>query len=178
LAQLIVVSGIPGTGKSLLAERAGQALGIAVLSKDVVEATLWRSGIRREQRSGWIAYDLLSALAEAVLRSGTSVIIDSVAGPESVRRQWQEIAEGAGAAFRVVECVCSDLALQRARLSDRRRDIAGWYELSWEEVEASRTSFAPWTIERLVLDAVRTPEENERALLRYLAGAHASASPR
>ena len=42
------------------------------IAKDVVEATLWRSGIGREQRSGWAGYELLGSLAEAQLAVGTS----------------------------------------------------------------------------------------------------------
>ena len=62
---LILVSGLPGAGKSTLAEGLGRALGCPVFAKDWLEAALWRSGVRREQGSGWAGYELLTALAES-----------------------------------------------------------------------------------------------------------------
>jgi predicted kinase len=61
--RLVVFSGLPGTGKSALAAGLGSAMSIPVLTKDIVEAALWRNGVGRDQRSGWIAYELLTALA-------------------------------------------------------------------------------------------------------------------
>ena len=40
--KLIVFSGLPGTGKSALAEAVGRELGIPVFAKDWLEATLLR----------------------------------------------------------------------------------------------------------------------------------------
>ena len=79
MTALIVVSGLPGTGKSTIAEHAARLVGGALIGKDVVEAALWRSGIGREQKSGWAGYEILSALAGAHLRVGTSVVLVSVA---------------------------------------------------------------------------------------------------
>jgi predicted kinase len=166
--RLIAFSGIPGTGKSVLAEMAARELGIALVSKDIVEATLWRNGVGREQRSGWIAYELLTALAEAQLMASGAVIIDSVAPKESVRGQWRDMAERSGAVFQVIECVCSDAALHRQRLSVRERGIPGWYELTWDEIERVGASYEPWTDQRLVLDAVQPLEDNARTMLRFL----------
>jgi len=42
---LVVFTGIPGTGKTTLAEQAARWLGAPLFSKDEIEATLWRSGI-------------------------------------------------------------------------------------------------------------------------------------
>jgi hypothetical protein len=70
----------------------------------------------------------------------------------------------------VVECVCSDEALHRARLSGRQRGIPGWHELEWSEVERVRSYYVPWDEPRLALDAVRPFEENLREAMRYVEG--------
>ena len=165
---LVVFSGVPGTGKSTLATHAARVLGCPWFAKDEIEAALRRVGIGPEQRSGWAAYELLGTLAEAQLRLGQSAVLDSVATFERIRTSWRELAARHGAAFRVVECVCSDEALHRSRLEGRRRGIPGWYEVDWTEVERVRAGYEPWWDERLVLDAVRPAEENVRALEEYL----------
>jgi SpoVK/Ycf46/Vps4 family AAA+-type ATPase len=43
--KLIIFSGLPGTGKSALAEAVGRELGIPVFAKDWLEATLLRSKV-------------------------------------------------------------------------------------------------------------------------------------
>jgi predicted kinase len=165
---LVVVGGVPGTGKSTVAEHAARIVHGAVIAKDVVEATLWRSGIGRDQRSGFAGYEVLSSLAEAQLRVGGSAVLDSVAAYDRLRDGWRELAERNGARFVGVECVCSDERVHRARVDGRERGIPGWYELTWADVEEVRSRYEPWRAEHLVLDAVRPFEENLAALAAYL----------
>ncbi len=167
---LVVFSGLPGTGKSRLAEAAARELGWPVFAKDRLEAALWRSGIGREQGAGWAGYELLSVLAEGQLQFGQGAILDSVAGFERVRQGWRSLAQRHGVPFRAIECVCSDEAQHRARLAGRQRGIPGWYELDWAEVERVRASYEPWQTPRLVVDSARPLSENQAAVLAYVKG--------
>ena len=167
---LILFSGLPGTGKSTLAGAVGRALSCPVFAKDWLEAALWRSGVGREQGSGWAGYELLTTLAEGQLRLGQSAILDCVAGREPLRRQWRALAGEHGAAFHPVECVCADVALHQARLAGRQRGIPGWYELDWAEVERVRAAYEPWETGRYVLDLARPLADNLAAALAYVKG--------
>jgi predicted kinase len=91
---------------------------------------------------------------------GQSVILDSVAGTPSIRDTWRGLSERYEAQWRVIECICSDEALQRARLKDRRRNIPGWHELEWSEVQRVKQYYLPWEEEHLVLDMAQPFEEN------------------
>lgn len=84
----MIFSGVPGTGKSSLAEHAARQLGAVLLSKDIIEAALRRSEIGSAQNSGWAAYEVMTALAGQQLRLGRSVVLDSVAKTESIRSTW------------------------------------------------------------------------------------------
>ena len=46
--QLIVVAGLPGSGKSTVAEALSGALSLPVFSIDPIEAAMWRGGLARE----------------------------------------------------------------------------------------------------------------------------------
>ena len=167
--QLIVISGLPGTGKSSLADALGRNLGMPVFAADWVQATLKRShlGIGAE-RLGFAGYELLSMLAERQLRLGQSAILDSVASIEPVREAWRRSAAIYGARWRVIECICSDEAVHRKRLENRQRDIPGWPELEWREVERVREYFVPWTDERLILDVLEPQAEIIWRALEYV----------
>ena len=78
-----------------------------------------------------------SSLAERQLMLGQSVILDSVAGTETIRRMWRQLAEQYDAGWRVIECICSDESLYCSRLKTRKRNIPGWHELEWSDVEKS-----------------------------------------
>jgi predicted kinase len=161
--KLIIFSGLPGTGKSKLAETIGRDMGIPVFAKDWLEAALLRSDLKQiadAKSLGFAGYELLTILAERQLLLGQSVILDSVAGTQSIRDTWRELSEQYKATWRVIECICSDEGLHRARLMDRKRNIPGWHELEWSEVERVKQYYLPWEEEHLVLDMVQAFDEN------------------
>jgi len=94
--KLIVFSGLPGTGKSMLAEKIGEQFCIPVFAKDWLEAVLLQNGLQltRDGKSlGYVGYELLTTLAERQLMLGQSVILDSVASIQNVRDAWKSLAE-------------------------------------------------------------------------------------
>jgi predicted kinase len=169
--QLIVFSGLPGAGKSSIAEAVARELSIPVFSKDWLEATLIRCGLKPPSNGpllGPAGYQLLTTLAERQLQLGQSVILDSLASTLSIRAEWRTLALSYQAVWRVIECVCSDEATHHARLQVRERGIPGWHELDWSEVERVKAYYAPWDEDRLILDAVNALEDNIAAALHYL----------
>ena len=167
---LIVFSGLPGAGKTALAEAVGRELGIPVFAKDWLEATLLCCELapaNQDKPLGMAGYELLNTLAERQLILGQSVILDSVATTASIRAKWRELAAEYAARQLVIECVCSDEAVHRSRLGGRRRNIPGWHELEWAEVERVKSYYCPWEQDHLVLDAVQPFEKNLAAALAY-----------
>ena len=170
--KFIVFSGLPGTGKSTLAEAVGRTLSISVFAKDWLEATLLRSELvasSPDKPLGSAGYHLLTTLAERQLILNQSVILDSVASTQTIRNTWRRLSEQYRAEWRVIECVCSDESLHRSRLVMRQRNIPGWHELRWSDVENVKQYFAPWEGERLVLDMQVPLDENFRKSIAYCA---------
>ena len=168
--KLIIFSGLPGTGKSSLAEAIARQLSIPVFAKDWLEATLLRSELiasNAEKLLGSAGYELLTILAERQLMLGQSAILDSVASTQSIRNTWQQLCDRYGAQWRVIECICSDESFHRARLAKRQRKIPGWHELEWPEVQKVKGYFSPWKGEHLVLDMMQPFEKNLSKAMLY-----------
>ncbi len=165
---LIVVSGLPGSGKSTIADALGRALSVPVFSVDPIEAAIWRSGVPASHETGVAAYEVAATLAEHQMRLGMDAIVDAVSAVEIARDMWREAARRAGADLRVIEVVCSDETVHRQRLESRRRDIRGFYEPTWEQVLARRAEYGPWREQRLVLDSATDLPGNVARALAYV----------
>lgn len=163
------MAGLPGSGKSALAEDLASALGCAVLSVDPVEAAMWRAGVSRDQPTGLAAYVIVEALAAEQLRLGQTVVVDAVNAVEPAREQWRRLAERTRATLRFIEVRCSDEQEHRRRLEARGRRFDDFPEPTWEAVLDVRMGFAPWLDPRLVIDSMAPRGDNLRIALADLA---------
>lgn len=168
---LVVVSGLPGVGKSAVADAVGHALRAPVVSVDPIDAAMRRAGIGPDQPTGLAAYVVAEALARHTLALGIDVVIDAVNAVEPAQDQWIGVASDLGTPLRVMEVVCSDTGLHRARLAARIRDLPGFPEPTWDEVLRVRASFEPWTVDRLLLDSVDDLAGNVSRALAYVGAA-------
>lgn len=167
-AVLVVMSGLPGAGKSAIADAVGRALGAPVLSVDPIEAAIWRCGIPPSFETGVTAYDVAAVLAEHQLGMGLTVITDSVSSLEVARTMWRQAAARAGSGLAIIEVICSDENVHRQRLASRQRVIPGFPDPSWEDVKMRRAEWEPWDDPRLVVDTMRSINENVAEALDYL----------
>ena len=166
--KLIVFSGLPGAGKSAVAESIAAGLGIPMFAKDWLEAPLLSSGLVSRDQLGSMGYELLTTLARQQLLMGQSAILDSVASTTRIRNSWCELAREHDAEWLVIECICSDEAVHRERLAQRRRAIPDWPELEWADVARVRGYFEPWFEDRLVLDSVEPISANVERAIAYV----------
>jgi predicted kinase len=162
---LILMSGLPAVGKSVLADALGQHLGAPVLSVDPIEAAILRCGIERSFQTGVAAYEVAASLAAHQLALGLDVIGDAVNSLEVGREMWRKAAREVGAPWRVIHVVCSDVAAHRSRLARRQRNLPGFAEPSWADVERRSQEFEPWPEPTLLVDGADDLGSNlERAI--------------
>ena len=158
MRRLIVTAGLPGSGKSAVAEGLSKALGAPLLSIDPIEAAMWRAGIPNNL-TGIAAYEIAAAVAEENLMLGLTVIVDAVNPVEAARATWVRLAERQLSSLLFVECVCSDTDIHRERIEDRIRGIVGMSEITWERVEERRAEYEPWSMDHITVDSAnKSPE--------------------
>ncbi len=139
------MAGLPGSGKSTVAEQLARQWGIAVVSVDPLESAILRAGIDDDQPTGLAAYLVAETIADAVLRAGQSIIVDAVNAVAPARDQWVMLGDRIGVEVRFIETFCSDAAVHRQRLEERRRDLAHLAEPTWHAVEQSLDEYDAWS---------------------------------
>lgn len=142
---LVVFSGVPGSGKSAVAEGVGAALDVPVFAVDWLLGALSPFGGRHRLDLLSIGAELLTTLAYRELVAGRSAIIDTTSEDAGSRARWESLAAAAAAVFVPVVCVCSDPALHRERVEGRQRGIPGWADAGdWLDVTSRLAAFPPW----------------------------------
>jgi predicted kinase len=150
---LIVLSGLPATGKTAVASAVARELGAPLLSVDPVDSVLADADVDEHGPPGMAAYAIVGALAELNLDLGLTVVVDAVNAVGEAKTFWIELARRRGARLLVIEAVLSDPALHRTRLDGRDRDLS-IPEPTWEAVTLRRAEWVAWPFAPLVVDAV------------------------
>lgn len=153
------MAGLPGTGKSTIAEELRERLGFPLVSVDQIESAVLSAGIDSDQPTGLAAYLVAETLAGNVLASDRSIIVDAVNAVSPARDQWVALADRHGAALTFIEVVCSDPIVHRERLEARKRDLPHVSEPSWHAVEQSLDEYDEWVgpsagADRITLDSI------------------------
>lgn len=161
---LVVLSGLPGVGKTTVARALAAAAGAVHVRIDSIEQALRNAGWEIEGEGYRVAY----AVAEDNLRLGRIVIADCVNPWPLTRNEWRSVAERAGVPVFEVEIVCSDSHEHRRRVEGRDPDLEGHRLPTWSETTAR--DYAAWDRERLVVDTSRLDiDQAVRAILSRLA---------
>lgn len=166
--QLIVMSGLPGSGKSTIAEKIAGQLMIPLFSVDPIESAIIKSGIEKSFETGLAAYLVAEALADEQLQLGNSVIIDAVNAEEEGKDVWRGLAKRHSLKPVIVNVVIEDVELHKQRLESRVRNLHGFSEITWDKVEARKKVFTSWREPVIQLDGSNEIEANVNKALAYI----------
>ncbi len=129
---LIVISGLPGTGKSFLARQLAERLPAVIVESDFIRKTLVRKPNYSGRESAWV-HRVAHVILRRQLRSGRHAIYDATNLSEWTREKAYRIAEQAEARLIVVRTVAPEKVI-RGRL-DRRsvaRDPRDHSDANWD----------------------------------------------
>ncbi|TWF49740.1 AAA family ATPase [Neorhizobium alkalisoli] len=154
---LIILGGLPASGKTTIAIALAKRLGAVHVRVDTIEQALRSSGMLAKDE-GPAGYMAAYGIAGDNLAVGRTVIADSVNAFEITREAWRSVARRAGVPAVEVEIFCSDKAEHRRRAESRPTDVPGLVKPDWDRI-AGRT-YEDWGPGPLRLDTALMPAED------------------
>jgi predicted kinase len=159
---LLILSGLPGTGKTTIAQELARRLRAVHVRIDSIEQAIRDSGVVSASMDD-AGYRVGYAVAEDNLRLGLIVIADSVNPLPVTRAAWRDAAARAGKPVVEAEIVCSDPGEHRRRVEGRVADIPGHSLPSWADVLTRE--YLPWDRDLIRIDTAKTGLEQAVAIL-------------
>jgi predicted kinase len=166
---LIVISGLPGVGKTSVAEIVAARTESVRLSIDAVEESILACGLPRGWHVGVAVYEAVGTMAGLNLRLGRTVIVDAVNDSDEARQTWRAAAAGTESRIDFVHLVISDALEHERRVAYRDRGLAYVGEPTWADAQHRRADFAAWSDSVVEVDTgERTADEVADLLLARL----------
>lgn len=164
--RLVLVGGLPGTGKSTIAEALADEIDAIVLRTDDVRRRMPSQAAdvdRYQPESVRAVYVEMLGEAEQLLRLGRHVVLDATWQFADIREEARRVALATSSDL--TELVCDapgDLAVRRiVRRQDRGDDPS---EATAAVASAMATRFAPWPEARMLDTVVTVPQTTRHAL--------------
>ncbi len=147
----VVVSGLPGTGKTHFSRRLAERIPVSVLESDTLRKVPFPSPDYGSGESARL-FGAIHRLAEELLASGTSLVLDATNLAERSREHLYGIADRTGAKLAVV-LVEAPPQVVRRRLETRTKDADVRSDADWEVYRRMQAEAEPIRRRHLVVDS-------------------------
>lgn len=151
---LMILCGLPATGKSTAAGLIARMRGFPIIATDAVrreilkDADIFDPAVASDPQRRRRVYDEVFRRAEGSLNVSQGLILDGTFLTERLRRRAAEIAARTGRRFVIMETRCSEETALR-RISERTRETTLSNALTAEAYFANRSRFEPVDIGEL-----------------------------
>ncbi len=152
--ELLIITGLPGTGKTTIATILSQRISAAHFNTDMLRAELGLRG-QYDQETKKKVYSTLLDRARNAIREGKVVIIDGTFYRQNLRSRFKQLAASEGVPVHWIE-LWADIEVIRKRVSKRR----AYSEANFEVYQKIKASYEPISDPHLRLQSDNTNREH------------------
>jgi len=163
---LVMVCGLPGTGKTTLAKALAEKLGAVHISSDTVRMKMFEKRTYSEKEKEKV-YGTMFVEAERLLEEGKKIVLDATFYRKKLRDAARKLAKKTESRFYIIECVTHENLL-RERIFARGKEKAE-SEADLGVYEKVKVVFEPIGEKHLVVDTSKALEKQVELVFGYLA---------
>src|SRR3989338_7305671 len=144
---LIVVCGLPGTGKTTISKALSQRIGATLLRTDIIRKEMLSENAYTEKERDAV-YENMLVIAGDKLQNGEGCVLDGTFYKKSLRDGAERVAEKNKSEFHIVECLLHEDVV-KTRINTRKGDES---EAGFGVYQKSKKTFEPITKKHVVVD--------------------------
>jgi predicted kinase len=149
-ALLVVVTGLPATGKSTIARNLAKRLHGTFLSTDLIrKKLLYRPRYTKEEKE--LIYAIMLLVARYLLLSGVTVILDGTFYKRSLRKRVYAVAARTKSNLKIIESACPEHVIRR-RMKRRARRKRNLSDADYDVYKKVAAQFEPIHRKHIVVD--------------------------
>lgn len=162
---IVIICGLPGTGKTTIAKKLALIIDAVVLSTDKIRKELIPNPTyQRKERE--LIFDVMVLLAKYLHSSDKSCILDATFNKESSRNQVKNDLKVSENQFFVVECTCPEKIIL-SRLENRKDDYSDADIFVYQQM---KKIYEPITSKHITIDTSLDAEHNVKLIHNYITG--------
>ena len=146
----IVVSGLPGTGKSYFSKKLAERLPVVIIESDALRKTLFGSPSYSREESAYL-FRTSHKLIVNLLERGISVVLDATNLLERFRERLYQIADSLESKLILIRTEASP-SIVKERLESRAGNMANNSDADWAIYQKMKSSTEKMTRNHYVID--------------------------
>jgi len=162
---LIIVCGLPGSGKSSLSRSLKKVFSAVYLNSDVIRKQIFSSPAYTEDEKRRVYFEMANQ-AEKIL-AGRNVIVDATFYKKRYREIMKEAARDAGTRYIIIECTLPEDVI-RSRLAKRMEFRKGVSDAGYDVYLEMKGNFDPIDERHLTVDCSLPMEERVKIIRKFL----------
>ena len=162
---IVIICGLPGTGKTTIAKKLASIIDAVVLSTDKIRKELIPNPTyQRKERE--LIFDVMVLLAKYLHSSDKNCILDATFNKEYSRNQVKNDLKLSENRFFVVECTCLEKIIL-SRLENRKDDYSDADIFVYQQM---KKIYEPITSKHITIDTSQDAEHNVKLIHNYITG--------
>jgi predicted kinase len=167
---IVIIAGLPGTGKSTVSRAVAERTGAIVLDKDAIRAVMFPGNtVEYTTEQDDVVIEAMLNAAGYMLRSDGSRVIILDGRPFARNAQLQLVtrfADSIPTKWQLVECVCGEATARGRLMRDKEHHPAA--NRDWQLYLAIKDQYEPKPQPKIVIDTEDELSASVEALIRQL----------